>query len=125
MIIIRYNILNNNWRLRSTPTTCFEALSGLVLVLFLFFFKFLTMSHQIYIMNRGFVLHNRCWSLVVLGRKMIIIIYIFFFSTAGQTGVLVCPRTIVIVHYLRTVDFFSLFVTPQIENGSNLIELEI
>lgn len=49
----------------------------------------------------------------------------FFFSTAGQTGVLVCPRTIVIVHYLRTVDFFSLFVTPQIENGSNLIELEI
>jgi len=51
--------------------------------------------------------------------------YIYFFSTAGQTGVLVYPRTIVIVHYLRTVDFFSLFVTPQIENGSNLIELEI
>jgi len=75
-------------------------------------------------MNRGFMLHNRCWSLVVWGRKMIIIIFIFF-STAGQTGVLVCSRTIVIVHYLRTVDFFSLFVTPQFENGSNLIELEI
>jgi len=63
MIIKQYNILNNNRRLRSTPTTCFVALSGLVLVLFLVFFKFLTMSHQIYTMNRGFMLHNRCWSL--------------------------------------------------------------
>lgn len=40
MIIIRYNILNNNRRLRSTPTTCFVALSGLVLVLFLVFLNF-------------------------------------------------------------------------------------
>lgn len=69
----------------------------------------------------GFVLHNQWWRRQwCFGDEKL-----FFFATQADKAVVCVFCAIVVVHYLRTVDFFSLFLTPQNENGSNLIELKI